>query len=492
MLNSSFMTTYIFRLKLEESDKKIIIILQKKYSQLFRILFNHTEYLKDKEKISDLRKYYNFSAKFMEYLISDVKTFIKKEETKKRKIKNKITKLQYQINVIKTDCKKLRKLKKDLKTKQNQLKSKPVFGNKEYLIQISKLKNKELLTEEEQKSLKIHLKEYKKFRLRYLIFEGETSNKGNRFFNLTNISEGNIILKFNATDIKIPINFHIKSKNRKEDLEIIEKLCLSNQFKVCIKLSSEQIQISFDKSVLEAEKRRFKFFDKKENRFAGIDLNPDGIGLSIIDDKETILKYFYSFKNLLNKTIKPEKRNFEVINTIKSLFKTLVHYKVKYLVIENLNFKFEDIGFKEANRKINNCWNIKLIEYIIEKYCLMNDIILIKVNPAYSSFTGNLKYNTFDAVASAIEITYRGILKIKYEIADKELILTEYKICEQNNDLMYELFINNNNWIDLYNKYKKTKPHKSVRRRNLSDFVTQKISLDNHKNKVTCYNVICS
>ena len=107
MLNSSFMTTYIFRLKLEESDKKIIIILQKKYSQLFRILFNHTEYLKDKEKISDLRKYYNFSAKFMEYLISDVKTFIKKEETKKRKIKNKITKLQYQINVIKTDCKKL-------------------------------------------------------------------------------------------------------------------------------------------------------------------------------------------------------------------------------------------------------------------------------------------------------------------------------------------------------------------------------------------------
>jgi len=165
----------------------------------------------------------------MEYVIIDVKTFIAKEETRRRKIKNKIEKLNKTIANIerrtknKTIIKKLKELNYDLKRKQKELISEPVFGGKQNLRQISKLKNIKNRTTIEQQSLENHLKDYKDYRLRYLIFEGECSRKGNRFFDLKNLSKGEILFKFENSNIKIPLKFHFKSKERQKDYELIEK-----------------------------------------------------------------------------------------------------------------------------------------------------------------------------------------------------------------------------------------------------------------------------
>lgn len=47
---------------------------------------------------------------------------------------------------------------------------------------------------------------------------------------------------------------------------------------------------------------------------------------------------------------------------------------------------------RNYNRLINNQWNRKLLERIIKKLCLKNNIEFLSVNSAYSSYQGNLIY----------------------------------------------------------------------------------------------------
>jgi hypothetical protein len=48
---------------------------------------------------------------------------------------------------------------------------------------------------------------------------------------------------------------------------------------------------------------------------------------------------------------------------------------------------------------------------LLTKYSNIRGIKQIKINPVYSSFIGNINYESFDPVASSIEIGRRGIIK---------------------------------------------------------------------------------
>jgi len=208
------MTTYDFKINLSDKDNEIILEKQKQVSRLFRILFKNIKWLTNKEKLSELRYKFEVSAKHIEYITKEVISFIKKEETRKKNILKLIKKLE-----------KLKQTKKvifKIKQKKQELLNKPVFGGKKHLKQISKLSNIQNRTIEQENSLQNHRKIYKEFRLRYLMFQGETNYFGNRNINLSGLSNGSVKLKFEKTDITISIKILNISKKRLEDFKIID------------------------------------------------------------------------------------------------------------------------------------------------------------------------------------------------------------------------------------------------------------------------------
>ena len=170
-----------------------------------------------------------------------------------------------------------------------------------------------------------------------------------------------------------------------------------------------------------------KLEDKIENRFLGIDLNPEHIGYSIIDKLENnqvkIIKTgSFNFKKLCVKTGKSSdskesiylnnKRKHERKEVVCELFSLMRHYHVSTFVMEDLDFKSNNrVEAKEFNRKVKNIWDRELLTNLINKKCTEGGFIYEVINPVYTSLIGNLSHRVFDPVAASLEITRRGATK---------------------------------------------------------------------------------
>ena len=58
---------------------------------------------------------------------------------------------------------------------------------------------------------------------------------------------------------------------------------------------------------------------------------------------------------------------------------------------------------------VNNIWNRSLLESVITRRCNETGIELIKSNPVYTSFIGNMRHPYVDATNASIEIGRRGL-----------------------------------------------------------------------------------
>jgi len=79
----------------------------------------------------------------------------------------------------------------------------------------------------------------------------------------------------------------------------------------------------------------------------------------------------------------------------------------KSVFIEDLHFK-GSAAIKILNRKNKNLWKRELFINNLTKRLNIEGIKLYLVNPAYSSFIGNIMYDYTDAVNASIEIARRG------------------------------------------------------------------------------------
>jgi hypothetical protein len=384
--------------------------LQHQGSIDFRRCFNNLELLRDPTFLSSLNIK---SSKFKEYLVKEVLTFNERLDSSKERILEKIIDLEK-----KNDPKSINRLI-DLK---RSYKSNVVFGGRFNL-------------EKRRKGL-ISKEEFRDKRLYPLTFYGETSRKGNRFFDLSNLSSGKLIFKLESTNVKMDLN--ISTLKHKDVLPLIEKLSIDKQIPVTIKLTHEKICISYDESILnnsnfdrklysndspvdKIERKEYwrgkfqeheKFLKEgKLDRYLSIDLNPNQIGFVICDVNLNILdKGSYEIEG----KVSSNKRKYEYSMIIKQLFEKIKHYKCSYLITETLEGVVkEDHGNKVSNRKIKNEWKLNYIKGILKRKCNETKTILREVNPVYSSFIGNLTYNYYDPISSAMELCRRGINKFK-------------------------------------------------------------------------------
>jgi IS605 OrfB family transposase len=468
--------TIVFKINIAEEEIPVISKLQNEYSMSFRKLYNNIELMEDKNFLDSLLIK---SKKQIDYLKKEVEAFYDRNKANKNKILDNISELENKKE--KLNLKQFRHLQYLKKSYGRKV----IFGNTKELKKISKGEG--------------DIEKWKNSRLLPLIFYGDASSYGNRFFKLETIKDGNIIFKPESTKIRININFNPK-KHIKE-LNLLQNLILIKKIPVTVKLSKDLIMFTYDESILYGTKLDLKSFYKeiknvkeedkrkklisnkhkehekylktnKLERYLAIDLNPDGIGYSVLNKDTSLVDKGYLD---ISKVLKANKRKYETSILIKEIFKLIKHYKCSYIVIEELNLKNKDHGNKVSNRKINNLWNRELINELIHRRCNETGTILIEINPVYTSFIGNILNNEYDPIAASMEIGRKGIFKYGEGGFYPELNITNFI-----NDERYDEIKECLTWKDMYKLFTTSK---WSYRRKLNDFNFTGFYLGNEKSR---------
>ena len=328
--------------------------------------------------------------------------------------------------------------------------------------------------------------EFNKQRQLPISSQGEMLQKGNRMFDFHFDSQLLIFKVSKDKHINIQLgNIH---KRLQKELNRLNELCYDKRATVSIRLNNDYIWITYDEKLLN---NSIKFNCLKDNRVMGLDLNPNYIGLSVIEfDKENNFKVLYKqvfdLKVLTDKNTSKDKRHYELIKICHTINSLINYWKCKKLSIEDLNIKQSDKGQgKNFNRLCNNVWDRTLI---VNKLTMLSNIYgyeLVKVNPAYSSFIGNLVYGnemTPDMIAASIEIARRGYQKYEkkwfYPVFNIDCLDEQWK----------QTLTGVKDWKNTFLKIKNSK----VKYRVLLNDITQNavFSKFNRKSKITIYSFI--
>ena len=354
-----------------------------------------------------------------------------------------------------------------------------IFGGKRLLINYLK----KLITKEE----------YSKAKLLPINIQGEAKQKGNRLFNFDLINS-KLELKLSKKKHQ-EIEFYKPSKNLYAELSKIQELVENKQLTLTVSLNNDYIWLTFDESLLNLQE---KFQNLKSNRVLGIDLNPNYIGLSVLefnknDEFKVIHKQVFDL-SALNVTSKKSssdrtskyltnKRKFELIQFCYEINKLINYWKCSKLCIEDLNIKSSDKGSgRTFNRLCNNVWNRNLVVNKLKMLSVIYVYELVEVNPVYSSFIGNLLYgseNTPDMIASSIEIARRG-----YKKYSKGWFYPIFSI-EHLNEQWKQTLGGIEDWKSAFKQIKKSK---LKYRFQLNEFVDNAVFSKNYKqNKIKLY-----
>ena len=292
---------------------------------------------------------------------------------------------------------------------------------------------------------KITSEEWKELRLLPLYSIGEAIPKGNRKFDFH--SDKIIFKPYKGVKIEIPIPSLKKNWRKLYDNLVL----LTNQksIPVTVSLTSKGIALSFDEQKVSDSYKNFK--KPIETRYAGIDLNPNFIGISVFDGNRIVATKLYKLSELTGKISSDKKLECETFEIANDLGRWLKHLQVNYVFIEELSFAKGDSGLgKNFNRLTKNKWKR-------EKFldCLGKYFKLIKINAAYTSTIGNVLHPELpDAVAASTEVAQRG-----YRIVVQKLKQQFYPPLPEHKDIADRWKETDiplvNDWKELHNFLKK-------------------------------------
>lgn len=267
---------------------------------------------------------------------------------------------------------------------------------------------------------------FKYRRLFPICIQGQAAAKGNRLFGF-DLNNHQILYKPNRSKHTL-IEFFPMRKRIAAELMKVQELIEQNSLTVTVKLSDKYVWLTYDESQLYT----CRYVNLISNRVLGIDMNPNYIGLSVIEfnqsDNFTILhKRVYDLSQLTKSSCKASasplskhitnKLKYETIMIAHDIAKLVNVWKCKTVAIENLNIKLNDQKKgKRLNRLCNNKWERCLFVNKLKMLSTLYKFDIIEVNPVYSSIVGNVAYgnaNTPDMVAASIEIARRSYKKFE-------------------------------------------------------------------------------
>ena len=321
---------------------------------------------------------------------------------------------------------------------------------------------------------------------------GRACEGGNRKISF-NLKNNEIVFKPNRND-RINLSFY---SGKKQDITLakIQQFADNKLIPLTVRIDNSYIYITYDEELFHGysfnekeckaeqklhinkevkkniyikwknEQKERKGYNKVKNRYLAVDLNPKYIGLSILDKTDNDFKVIYtegidlsklslklSLSSSDSKQVKQNnKRKHEIKEVWKYIFNVCRHYKVSNFVMEDLNFKVENVNSKnkELNKQVKNLWYKGLTINTIKKRCNEMGLNHIDVNPIYTSFIGNMIYSYFDPISASIEIGRRGIYRYKkgYNIYPDIARINQEKM----NYLLGEnVVVNGLSWKQLY------------------------------------------
>lgn len=424
---------------------------QRMYSVTYRKVYNNIDKITDKEYIEKLcseeplLKHDNINS-----IINEVKSDINKHETKQNQIRERIDGYNEEISELlnkaesKTNARLIKKLDNKVAKNWKQIGKNPVFGSKLLAQQMTYNKNMFLKTGDQKYNITFNQKkeQWKENRLRNFYSVGNSRDKGNVFFDF-DFNNNKIIFKPN---VRTKINIQLKpTKSQKKELEQLQSLIDLKEIPVTVRLSSDKINISYSSERLnnfdfkdseykkeiknikskeekkqiwvkyKKEQNERKMFGKISDVYCGIDLNPEYIGMSIRNKSKILFTKCYDLKEILKKTKDNNTTTikYNLAHIYKDIFSICSHFKVSHFVTEELEFKHDENNSRKMNRKTKNLWCREFQTELVQKYIERLGIVHLEINPAYSSFVGNMIYDCFDPVAASLEIVRRGMIKYK-------------------------------------------------------------------------------
>jgi IS605 OrfB family transposase len=258
-----------------------------------------------------------------------------------------------------------------------------------------------------------------------------------------------------------------------------------------INKSDKEKRTKIAKSYYKEQEQR-QLANKVKDRICAVDLNPEYIGFNITDKNKVLFKQVINLTKLntklklsssdLKQIKQNNKRKHEIREVWKYIFDICKHYKVAKFAMEELNFKeVVNTSAKEANYKTKNVWHRTLTTDLITKYCNTLGIQLVEVNPAYSSFIGNIKHNYYDPLNASLEIARRG--RTKYLKGD---FYPKLERSDLNTMCLLGLDVSDksiSSWIEAYSYFK----HAKLRYRKELN-CSLEYNLSSHKSCVSLYN----
>ena len=255
---------------------------------------------------------------------------------------------------------------------------------------------------------------------------GESQYTGNRLFDFDFYNR--VVVFKPCNGVRKEIQFCPVKKKLARELTMVQELADQKKMPVTVKFTDKYLYLTYDESLIYNE----AYKDLKHNRVLGIDMNPNYIGVSVIEfDKNEEFRVLHKEVYDLTALTKPSGKASSEINSkyltnklkhetiaIAHRINNLVDYwKCSKLAIEDLSIKpNEHNKGKMFNRLCNNRWERQLFVNKLKMLAGIHRYELVEVNPAYSSIVGNFAYggpNTPDMVASSIEIARRAYKKFE-------------------------------------------------------------------------------
>ena len=271
---------------------------------------------------------------------------------------------------------------------------------------------------------KITKDEFLNKRLSKLFIIGEANQYSNRMVVINDDLES-FTFKPTIKD-RIVLNIDGRYKRYKTLLNKLYYLQQDKQISITYQLDNEYVYLTYDETLL----NQSVDYKPIKNRIFAIDLNPNYIGWSVVDWKnsskfEVVKSGVISIKdindidfNLKNKSSESKeriyinnKRTFETYEISKLLVNTAKYYRCEVFGLEELNIKSKDRDKgKHFNKLVNNVWNRNKLVNNIKKRCDIYSIRVMLAKPNYSSFVGNFLFRDLklpDMTLASIEIGRR-------------------------------------------------------------------------------------
>ena len=439
-------------------DANFIKEKQNNYSYAFRLLFKMIEESSDKSFIDRFMTRFNLNDIEYRSLLCEVKSRKERVNTARNKKQKRIDRLAEVIADPTATAKERFKAYNTKAYLTRRLDKEPTFGGLALQRKLTREYNRKKRDNEKISQL---TKQFREKRILPFTIVGEANVKGNRFFDLSTLAnESNVTYKpFRGKKVKIGVKV---DKNRRSKVERLVAMAEAGEIPVTIRLSLKYLYLSYDEEALNgfgidererrkdvksiksdrhpkeveaalikekyseyrAKQKERKMMGKISDRCIAIDMNPTNIGYSVLDrdgiDVKVITCGVFDLSRICVKSGKKSsdarskylvnKRKYEISMIVKALFSIAANYKCSSFVVEDLELEGKSKG-REANRLVNNVWNRGKFAGIIARRCNESGIELVKVNPCYTSFIGNIRHPYGDSANASVEIGRRGLCR---------------------------------------------------------------------------------